>query len=87
MRPELRRIAGELECWLPCETEEFVTLLFRLLAGLPGGELAEEAGYEPLCLGWKEADLLGRTLVALRDAGDVAWLTSRLLRLDAGDME
>jgi len=78
MRLELERLAEELDAWLPSESEEFTTLFFRLLASLPGGELAEEAGYRPLPVGWKEAELLAKTLATLQDASDVAYLVGRL---------
>ena len=67
----LQDVLAELEAWLPSETPEFVELVGRLLASLPGGEELEELGYEPLPVGWKEAELLGRLLVALQDGADV----------------
>jgi hypothetical protein len=70
-RSELDEVLEELEVWLPSESEEFVELVARVLASLPGGEALEDMGYEPLLLGWKEADLLGRLLVALQDSSDV----------------
>jgi len=77
----LREIAEELGSWFPSETPEFRELVLRILAALPGGDLAYEAGFEPLPIGWKEAELLGKLLLALQDARDVAAITRYLLRL------
>jgi hypothetical protein len=72
VRTHLREVLEELEAWLPSETAEFVELVARLLASLPGGEELEGMGYEPLGVGWKEAELLGKLLLSLQDSGDVA---------------
>jgi hypothetical protein len=78
---ELREIAEDLGAWFPSETPEFRELVLRILAGMPGGDLAYEAGFEPLPIGWKEAELLGKLLLALQDPRDVAVMTRYLLRL------
>jgi hypothetical protein len=78
---ELREIAEDLGVWFPSEPPEFRELVLRILAALPGGDLAYEAGFEPLPIGWKEAELLRKLLLALSDARDVAAMTRYLLRL------
>lgn len=78
MRKELRKIIEDLQVWLPSETEEFQLLVAGALAALPGGERLEEAGVEPLPIGWKEAELLGRLLVAVKSADDVRQVVESL---------
>jgi hypothetical protein len=69
---DFKDVLEELEAWLPSESEEFVELVARILASLPGGEVMKDMGYKPFLLGWKEADLLGRLLVSLEDSSNVA---------------
>jgi hypothetical protein len=49
MRKEVRDIVSELGSWLPNYRGEleYPTLLFRVLASLPGGDELEDIGYEP----------------------------------------
>jgi hypothetical protein len=75
-----------LEGWLPNEHREYAELIARMLSSLPGGEELEGLGYEPFpYLGWQEADMLGRLLVAVRDAGDVSEAARRLFTPAKGD--
>lgn len=76
---ELQELYNELLAWLPSEPEGFRELFFRLLASLPGGEYLEDIGYEPFPIGWKEAELIAKTLLAIQSSGDVAWLINRLI--------
>jgi len=39
----------------------------------------EDIGYEPFPIGWKEAELIAKTLLAIQSSGDVAWLINRLI--------
>lgn len=80
-----RRIAGgpaelenlELHSWWNSETVEFQTFVLRLLASLPGGEEAEEMGFEPfgrLFLGWQEMKMITEMLDKIESAFDVEHL-------------
>jgi len=75
----MQELVNELVAWLPSETQEFNELFLRLLASLPGGDYLEDIGYEPFLIGWKEAELIAKTLSALLSSGDVAWLINRLI--------
>jgi hypothetical protein len=86
-RAQLQEVLEELEAWLPSEPAEFVELVARLLASLPGGEELEDMGYEPFLVGWKEAELLGRLLLALRDSSDVAEAVRVLFGSGEGEEE
>jgi hypothetical protein len=82
MRKEIRDILAELRSWLPNYDSgplEYPTLLFRVLASLPGGDELEDVGYEPFNLGWHEADQLGRVLDAIETKRDVEDLVEGLL--------
>lgn len=81
-RKEIVDLIEELKSWLPNYDHgpnELPTLLWRLLASMPGGEQAEDMGYEPFNLGWKEIELLGDTLTAVQDKRDVEDLIQGLL--------
>lgn len=70
----------ELESWIGSESDEFWTLVFRLLASLPGGDEAEEVGYEPFpYIGWKEIELITEMLDKIQGARDVEQLVSELI--------
>lgn len=75
----MQKLVDALVSWLPSETQEFNELFFRILASLPGGDYLEDIGYEPFPIGWKEAELIAKTLSALQSSGDVAWLINRLI--------
>lgn len=83
VRKPIRGIADELISWLPNYDRgpgSFPELVWRMLASIPGGEQAEDMGYEPLGgeggLGWKEVELLGDMLNAMdkQDAEDLVEL-------------
>jgi hypothetical protein len=85
MRKPVRDILSELRSWLPNYNRgelEYPTLLFRVLASLPGGDELEDIGYEPFNLGWHEADQLARALAAVQDKRDVEDLVNGLLDED-----
>lgn len=75
----MQKLFEELSAWLPSEPREFNELFLRLLASLPGGDYLEDIGYEPFPIGWKEAELIAKTLLAIQSSGDVAWLINRLI--------
>lgn len=82
MRKEIEELIGELRSWLPNydhKENDYPTLLWRILASAPGGEQAEDMGYEPFNLGWQEIDQLGRVLVAIQDKRDVEDLIAGLI--------
>ncbi len=88
MRKEIRDILAELRSWLPNYDRgelEYPTVLFRVLASLPGGDELEDMGYEPFNLGWHEADQLGRVLDAIERKRDVEDLVEGLLDEGAED--
>jgi hypothetical protein len=88
MRKQIKEILAKLRSWLPNYGRgelEYPTLLFRVLASLPGGDELEDVGYEPFNLGWHEADQLGRVLDAIETKRDVEDLADGLLDEDAED--
>jgi hypothetical protein len=88
MRKQLKEILSELRSWLPNYDRghlEYPTLLFRVLASLPGGDELEDVGYEPFNLGWHEADQLARVLDAIETKRDVEDLVGGLLDSDEHD--
>lgn len=87
-RKNIEELVGELRSWLPNYDhgpKEYPTLLWRILASAPGGEQAEDMGYEPFNLGWQEIDQLGRVLNAIQDKRDVEDLISGLLAEESED--
>lgn len=81
-RKPIADLIGELQSWLPNydhKANGYPTLLWRILASAPGGERAEDMGYEPFNLGWQELDQLGRVLVAIQDKRDVEDIVRALL--------
>jgi hypothetical protein len=81
-RAKIQAIIPELQSWLPNYDHgpnDYPTLLFRILASLPGGERLEDLGYEPFNIAWHEMDQLARTLDAIDDVRDVEELVSALL--------
>jgi hypothetical protein len=88
MRKQIKEILAELRSWLPNYDRgelEYPSLLFRVLASLPGGDELEDIGYEGFNLGWHEAAQLGRVLDAIESKRDVEELVEGLLDEDAGD--
>jgi hypothetical protein len=83
VRKPIADLIGELRSWLPNfdhGPNDYPTLLWRILASAPGGDEAENVGYEPFNLGWHEIDQLGRVLVAIQDKRDVEDLVAGLFR-------
>jgi hypothetical protein len=81
-RKPIVAIIDELKSWLPNYDhgpEDYPTLLWRILASVPGGDRAEDMGYEPFSLGWQEVEQLGRVLEAIQDKQDVEDLIDGLL--------
>ena len=84
-RKEIADIASELQSWLPNYDrgdDEYPTLVFRILASLPGGDRLEDIGYKPFNVGWHEADQLARVLDAVEAKRDVEDLVELLLDED-----
>jgi len=80
MNEELKQILVDLGTWWDSETDTFQDLVSRLVASLPGGEeLADAIGLEAPLIGWKEAELLGRLLVAVQEASDVKAVANVIL--------
>ena len=84
-RKEIADIASELQSWLPNYDrgdDEYPTLVFRILASLPGGDRLEDIGYQPFNVGWHEADQLARVLDAVEARRDVEDLVDLFLDED-----
>lgn len=81
-REPIQKMIGELRSWLPNYDHgpnDYPTLLWRLLASMPGGDEAEGMGYEPFQLGWHEVEQLGQVLIAIQDKRDVEDLIQGLV--------
>jgi hypothetical protein len=79
-----KKVFEELKAWIDSETEDFVKLVGSILASLPGGEELEGI-FEPLLIGWKEVELLGKLLTVLEDASDVAEATEVIFGWEGGE--
>jgi hypothetical protein len=66
-----KEVFEELKVWISSETEDFVRLVGSILVSLPGGE-GLEGIFEPLAIGWKEIELIGKLLTVLDNTSDVA---------------
>jgi len=66
-----KEVFEELKVWIDSETEDFINLVGRIIVSLPGGEKLNGL-FEPLAIGWKEVELLGKLLAVLDNASDVA---------------
>ena len=89
-RKPIADLIGELQSWLPNYDHgpaDYPTVLWRILASAPGGDRAEDMGYEPFQLGWQELDQLGRVLVAIEDKRDVEDLIEGLLGDEEEEVE
>jgi hypothetical protein len=89
-RKPIAALIGELQSWLPNYNhgpKDYPTLLWRILASLPGGDQAEDMGYEPFSLGWQEIDQLGRMLTAIENQRDVEDLIQGLLGEEEEEVE
>ncbi len=80
---EIQDKIDELRSWLPNYDhgpKDFPTVLYRILAAIPGGDELEDMGYEPIGnLGWKEVELLEETLAAVKDKEDLRDLIAGLM--------
>jgi hypothetical protein len=84
-RKRIEDIIAELQSWLPNfdhGPNDYPTLLFRILASLPGGDELEDLGYIPFVIGWHELDQLARVLDAIETKADVEDLVEGLLAED-----
>lgn len=89
-RKEIQELIEELKSWLPNYDhgpEEYPTLLWRILASAPGGDQAEDMGYEPFNISWQEISQLGQVLETIQDKRDVEDLVAGLLEDEEGDEE
>jgi len=79
----------EMSSWWDSETQEFQTFVLRLLASLPFGEEAEDAGFEPFtnALGWQEMVMVTEMLDKIQDKNDVMSLISEILYPEGLDDE
>jgi len=89
-RKPIQDMIAELQSWLPNYDhgpKDYPTLLWRILASAPGGDAAEDMGYEPFNLAWQEISQLGDVLNAIQDKRDVEDLINGLLGDDEEDLE
>jgi hypothetical protein len=91
VRKPIADLVEELKNWLPNYDHgpnDYPTTVFRVLAGLPGGDRLEDMGYEPFGgLGWHEADQLGRILTVIQDKTDVEDLIAGLTEEEEEERE
>jgi len=75
--------------WWDSETREFEEFVLRLLATLPGGEDAEDMGYEPFgnFMGWQEMKMITEMLDKIEYKDDVAQLIRDITQGDAEEDE
>jgi hypothetical protein len=79
-RKRIEDIVTELQSCLPNYDrgeDEYPTLLFRVLASLPGGDRLEDLGYETFNIPWHEADSsLGSLTRSKTSVTSRTWLTA-----------
>lgn len=82
---DFQEVLEELKTWWVSETDDFRQLVIDILASLPGGEDLDliSSSDEPLMIGWKEAELLGKTLLAIQEASDVKAIADAIFALEA----
>ena len=81
-RKAIEEMIGELRSWLPNYDHgptDYPTLVWRILASAPGGDAAEDMGYETFNIAWHELDQLGRMIAAIQDTRDVEDLVAGLM--------
>ena len=81
-RKQITEMIEELKSWLPNYDHgplDYPTLVWRILAGMPGGDQAEDMGYEPFKLGWQEVTQLSEMLAVIENQRDVEDLIAGLL--------
>jgi hypothetical protein len=72
-RKSIADLTRVMKSWLQYYDQgpnEFPTLIWRILASIPGGEEARNIGYEPFNIGWTEINRLARVLVDIQDRAD-----------------
>jgi hypothetical protein len=80
-RKQIEAMIDELRSWLPNYdhgAKDYPTLLYRILASLPGGDELEDMGYETFNIGWGEIEQLEHVLAAIQDKRDVEDLIAGL---------
>jgi hypothetical protein len=87
LRKAIKEDIEDLHEWMKSEDPKFNELVFRILASLPGGERAEDLGYEPLPLGWKEIELVEQLLRSIETDKDVEEITDYLIGEDEEEEE
>lgn len=77
----------ELAGWWTSESAEFQQFVLRLLASLPGGEQAEDSGFEPFgnFLGWQEMQMVTEMLERIKSADDVNQIITDLFADEPDD--
>lgn len=65
----LYEIGIENDIWR--EVAPNIKVLMSLICALPGGDELEDLGIEPVNVGWREFDQLGRWIMAIDSADDV----------------
>lgn len=71
VREELAEVIEDLQGWWDSLADGTKELILSLLAALPGGDELTKLDIEPAAVGWVEADLIGRLLLAIQDSSDV----------------
>lgn len=88
-RKEIQELIEELKAWLPNydhTADSYPTMVFRMLASVPGGEELEGMGYEPFPgMSWHEFDQLGRLMAAIQDKRDVEDIVEALTQEEEED--
>jgi len=86
MRKEVQEAAEEIKHWFASEDPKYFELVAKILASVPGGDRFEDLGYEPFTfLGWKEFEMLGDLMVAIKDRRDVEDIAELLLNEEEED--
>ncbi len=84
-RKPIQEMIEELRSWLPNYDhgeKDYPTLVWRILASAPGGDQAEDMGYEPFNISWQEIEQLGRMLEVIQYKRDVEDLVAGLMDED-----
>lgn len=78
----------EIFGWWDSETSGFGEFVLKLLASMPGGDEAEDMGYEGYdFMGWKEFDLIGKMMEAIETKDDVAYIVHKLTAAEEEEEE
>jgi hypothetical protein len=82
-KPELDDAINRMANMWDSETDEFRSLVWGILARLSGRVAEPPEPYDRLSIGWLEADMLGRILVAAETPEDVETVAAALGLLKA----